>query len=222
MTAPHEAAADSRNRLPLMVGAGVALAVLLFIVTKVLGGGGGGDDFESLPPTAGTGATTPTTAATTGEAAAPAAEAPVETFEVFNTKNPFMPLRTAVTSGSTSAAPTATPTAAPAATPVAVTTPPAAVATVVPVAPASVQVGTTGGQATAPAPTTRVALLDVFVEGERVVANVRVNDTVSKVAAGDTFASNFKVVSLESAERCGRFLFGDDQFRLCKGEEVLK
>lgn len=67
-----------------------------------------------------------------------------------------------------------------------------------------------------------MALLDVFTEGDRVVANVRVNDTVSKVAAGDSFASNFKVVSLDTADRCGRFLFGDDQFRLCKGEELLK
>jgi hypothetical protein len=76
--------------------------------------------------------------------------------------------------------------------------------------------------ATEPGRSTRVALLDVFAENGRTVANVRVNDTVSKVAAGDTFATNFKAVSLDPAQRCGRFLFGDDQFRICKGEEVLK
>ncbi|MGH9153173.1 MAG: hypothetical protein ACRD03_12415, partial [Acidimicrobiales bacterium] len=80
----------------------------------------------------------------------------------------------------------------------------------------------TGGQATEPVRTTRVALLDVFTEGDRVVANVRVNDTVSKVGAGDPFANNFKVVSLDEATRCGRFLYGDDQFRMCRGEELLK
>ena len=54
------------------------------------------------------------------------------------------------------------------------------------------------------------------------MANVRVNDTVHKVSAGQAFATNFKVVSLSQSDRCGRFLFGDESFRLCKGEEVLK
>ena len=67
-----------------------------------------------------------------------------------------------------------------------------------------------------------MAVLDVFAEGGRTMANVRVNDTVHKVAAGQTFAGNFKVVSLSLGDRCGRFLFGDDSFRLCKGEETLK
>ncbi|HVM03531.1 MAG TPA: hypothetical protein VM242_00005 [Acidimicrobiales bacterium] len=67
-----------------------------------------------------------------------------------------------------------------------------------------------------------MAVLDVFTEGDRVLANVRVNDTVSKVGAGDSFANNFKVVSLELDTRCGKFLYGDDQFRLCRGEELLK
>lgn len=220
MTAPHEAVAETRNRLPLLAGGGLALVLLLFLATKVLGGGGGGDD---VPPTAATGVTTVTTAAPAA-AAAPAEEAPVETFEVFNTKNPFQPLRSAATASPAAASPAAATPVAPApavvATPVAVT--PAPATTVATAAPAPVQSGATGGQTTAPVQSTRVALLDVFTEGDRVVANVRVNDTVSKVAAGDTFASNFKVVSLDAGERCGRFLFGDDQFRLCRGEEVLK
>lgn len=219
MTAPH-AAAEPRNRLPLLVGVGAGLIVLLLLATKVLGGGGGGSTDAAPQP-----APRVRTTATTAAPAVPAEAAPVETFEVFNTKNPFMPLRGAATAPAASATPApATVTATPApvvATPVAVTTPPAAVAAV-PVAAAPVQNGATGGQTTAPVRTTRVALLDVFAEGDRVVANVRVNDTVSKVAAGDTFASNFKVVSLDSATRCGRFLFGDDQFQLCRGEEVLK
>ncbi len=219
MTAPLEVAAEPRNRLPLLVGGGLAVVLLLFLVTKVLGGGGG-DAETSIRPTV----TKPAAAATTAAApAAPAEAAPVETFEVFNTKNPFMPLRTAAVAPAAAAPAVAVAPrpAAPAVTPVVVATP-GAVATVTPVAPAAVATGTTGGQATAPARSTRVALLDVFTEGDRVVANVRVNDTVSKVAAGDSFASNFKVVSLDTADRCGRFLFGDDQFRLCKGEELLK
>ncbi|MDP8992064.1 MAG: hypothetical protein M3N31_03280, partial [Actinomycetota bacterium] len=64
--------------------------------------------------------------------------------------------------------------------------------------------------------------LDVFAERGRTMANVRVNDTVHKVAPGQAFAGNFKVVSLSQAERCGRFLFGDDSFRLCEGDQALK
>jgi hypothetical protein len=53
------------------------------------------------------------------------------------------------------------------------------------------------------------------------VADVRVNDTVyTRLAPGATFATNFKVVSLQG--QCGTFLFGDERFQLCKGEEVLK
>lgn len=223
MTAPQEAVAvpAPRNRLPLLVGAGLGLGLLLFLLTKILGGGGdtveaiSGSSVQAVPATT-----------TTAVPAAPGEAAPVETFEVFNTKNPFLALRTKAVASTASApaTPASTPAAprAVAAAPVAVQPAlPAATAAAAPAA-APVPTGATGGQATAPVRTTRVALLDVFAEGDRIVANVRVNDTVAKVAAGDTFAGNFKVVSLDSAERCGRFLFGDDQFRLCRGEEVLK
>lgn len=220
MTAPQEAVAvaEPRNRLPLLVGAGLGLGLLLFLLTKLLGGGD--DTVEAISqPTA-------VTTATTAAPPAPAEAAPVETFEVFNTKNPFLALRTkAVASTAAPAAAAAAPAPAPAAAiPVAVkpAVPAAAGATAPAPASVSTATGATGGQATAPVQSTRVALLDVFAEGDRIVANVRVNDTVSKVAAGDTFGTNFKVVSLDSAARCGRFLFGDDQFRLCRGEELLK
>lgn len=206
-------ATDSRRRVMIMaaVGAGLVLAVLLG--GKLLAGGGGEDSGTDAS------ATRPSTSRTT-VAAAPAApeaqaEAPVETFEVFTTKNPFVPLRTAVApAAATPVRPVATATGPVTATPVSVTTP----------APApAVATTLTGVQATEPArATTRVALLDVFADGDRTLANVRVNDTVSKVGVGDTFATNFRVVSLDAGERCGRFLFGDDQFRLCRGEEVLK
>lgn len=67
-----------------------------------------------------------------------------------------------------------------------------------------------------------MALQDVFADSGKTVANVRVNDTVHRVSAGQTFATNFKAVSLSASDRCGRFLFGDDSFQLCKGEEILK
>jgi len=82
--------------------------------------------------------------------------------------------------------------------------------------------GGSAGNTAEPRRSARVALQDVFVEGGKVKANVRVNDTVHKVASGEVFATNFKVVSLSQSDRCGRFLVGDEPFRLCKGEQLLK
>ena len=39
---------------------------------------------------------------------------------------------------------------------------------------------------------------------------------------GDSFATSYKVVSLSQADKCGSFLYGDDAFQLCVGEELLK
>ena len=81
--------------------------------------------------------------------------------------------------------------------------------------------GAAGGAATEPRRPQRVALLNVYQSGGRTVADVRVNGTVFRgLAPGQTFDTNFKVVSLQG--NCGSFLFGDEQFQLCKGEEVLK
>lgn len=220
MTAPQSAPADPRRRLAIIVGAGVALGLLLFLGGRVLAGGGGEELGTAAPSSpAAPALATPAPVTPEGEAA------PVETFEVFTTKNPFAALRTAAVAAPAApavVAPAAAPAPAPAAAVPAVAAPAAPTATPVSTSTAATT-PTGGGQAAEPTRSaTRVALLDVFAEGDRTVANVKVNDTVSKVGAGDTFSSNFKVVSLDPAERCGRFLYGDDHFRLCKGEEVLK
>jgi hypothetical protein len=81
--------------------------------------------------------------------------------------------------------------------------------------------GVSGGAATAPRRSQRVALLNVYTKNGKTVADVRVNDTVyTALAPGQTFASNFQVVSLQG--QCGTFLFGDERFQLCEGQEVLK
>lgn len=206
--AADDAPAAPANRIPLLLGAGAATVVLLLVVSRLLGGGGGGEE-AAAPPTRPAPVVTPTTVAP-----APPGPAPIETFEVFTTKNPFLPLRSpgggapppgagaAPTGGATTGGSGATgaTTGAGAAT------------------------GARGGRegGTEPRRGARFALQDVFAEGGRTMANVRVNDTVHKVSAGQAFATNFKVVSLSQSDRCGRFLFGDESFRLCKGEEVLK
>jgi hypothetical protein len=211
MTEPTvtEAPDDRRRRTVLLAGGAAAALVLVLVLVMLLSGGGddGSTSSTTQPTTRPSGATT-TTTTVPGSGSR-------ETFEVFTTKNPFLPLRSA--GGGAAPSGSSTPGAA---------TP----------APGGTAGGTSGGATGAPAGGgstggggsaeprrgARVALQDVFVEGGKVKANVRVNDTVHKVAAGEVFATNFKAVSLSQRDRCGRFLLGDDPFRLCKGEELLK
>jgi hypothetical protein len=49
---------------------------------------------------------------------------------------------------------------------------------------------------------------------------VQVDDQVYTVDEGEQFAQNFELVSVSGA--CATLLYGDDQFTLCEGEEILK
>ena len=64
----------------------------------------------------------------------------------------------------------------------------------------------------------RVRVVDVFPRGGR--AQVQVDGTVYTVDEGETFAENFQLVS--ASGECATMLFGDDEFTLCEGEEILK
>jgi hypothetical protein len=211
MTEPTvtEAPDDRRRRTVLLAGGAAAALVLVLVLVMLLSGGGddGSTSSTTQPTTRPSGATT-TTTTVPGSGSR-------ETFEVFTTKNPFLPLRSA----GGGAAPSGS------STPGAATPAPGGTAggTSDGATGAPPGGGNTGGGGSAePRRGARVALQDVFVEGGKVKANVRVNDTVHKVAAGEVFATNFKAVSLSQGDRCGRFLLGDDPFRLCKGEELLK
>lgn len=66
----------------------------------------------------------------------------------------------------------------------------------------------------------RVKLVDVFLDhGER-VATVLVDGSEYTVAPGETFADSFELLSLTSS--CGNFVFGDERFTLCLGQEAVK
>jgi hypothetical protein len=189
----------SNRRALVLAAGGLAVVLVVVVVATVLGGGGGGGGGELPAPRA----AGPRAATTTTAPLAPG-ERPGETFEVFATKNPFTPLV-----GTT---PGTTPTTAPG------TTAPGGPTTTVA---GGVGEATTTTAGVEPRRAQRVALLEIFTDGGERVATVRVNDTVyERLRPGDTFAVNYKVVALE--ERCGTFLFGDDRFRLCVGEEVLK
>ncbi len=52
------------------------------------------------------------------------------------------------------------------------------------------------------------------------MVRVQVDGTVYTVGEGDRFAENFEVLSISG--QCASLLYGDDQFSLCEGEEILK
>lgn len=51
-------------------------------------------------------------------------------------------------------------------------------------------------------------------------ARLDIDGTVHSISRGRVFAGSFKLVS--TSGRCATFLYGDDQFSLCRGEEVTK
>lgn len=65
-----------------------------------------------------------------------------------------------------------------------------------------------------------VKLIDVFREGGEGRAQVQIDATGYTVAPGEVFAENFQLMSTSGT--CATMLYGDDQFTLCEGEEILK
>jgi hypothetical protein len=66
-----------------------------------------------------------------------------------------------------------------------------------------------------------VHLVDVFVDEDGTErAIVQVDDRLYEVVAGQEFANNFRVQSIDPP--CVTLLYGDDAFSLCEGEQVLK
>jgi hypothetical protein len=196
-----------RQRALVIGAAGVVVLLLLIfvVVPNLFGGGGGGTTAQ--PPLV-----RPSVTTTTRPAAAPSA--PSASFETFMGKNPFEPLVAPAGTGSTTGGGTTATTTAGGGTTGGTT----GGATATTVAGGG---GVSGGAATAPRRSQRVALLNVYTKNGKTVADVRVNDTVyTALAPGQTFASNFQVVSLQG--QCGSFLFGDESFQLCEGQEVLK
>jgi len=119
---------------------------------------------------------------------------PPETGQAFEGKDPFQPLVVAAAPG---------PSGSPAPTPTGSIT--------------GVNGNNGGGGST---PATTVTLLDIRKQGGKLVATVEVNGKDYTASEGQTFATNFRVVSLSSS--CGTFVFGDERFSLCIGQQVNK
>lgn len=220
-----------QKQILLVVGLLVVLgAVLWFFVL-----GGGGDEPADLgaPPPVPADGSTPAPATPT-ESPEPE-EGPVETFELFSRRDPFEPVvdtgdGTGIPSGET---PSDTPTESP--------------GTGDGVFDDGTSTGDTKGDTTGGSDSTgdgsdtndsfggskdnngsggsnvggyKVKLVDVFTKkGER-KAQVQVDSTVYTVDPGEDFAGSFRLVSLSG--ECASMLFGDDQFTICEGEEILK
>jgi cytoskeletal protein RodZ len=137
---------------------------------------------------------------------------PVETFELFASKDPFEPLIDSTPAATGATAPATT---APPATITPGTTDPGTTD------PGTTDPGTTdpgaGGQAVGGH---TVRLVDVFSQNGSPRAQVSVDGSVYTVAEGETFADSFQLTSVSGT--CATMLFGDDQFTLCEGEEILK
>ncbi len=66
----------------------------------------------------------------------------------------------------------------------------------------------------------RVTLVSISGSGNNRVAVVIVDGTEYEVSEGETFADSYRLKSLTA--ECGTFVFGDEQFTLCEGQEVFK
>jgi hypothetical protein len=177
----------------------VALAWFLFLR-------GDADEAVSTAPVV-TPAPAPTTEPTEKPAEKPG-KGPIETFEVFAPKDPFRPLIAAASGGTAPApapagAPTVSPTAAPGVG-----------------QPSGGSDISGGGGGDNSVGGHRVRLVDTFRVNGEPRARVQVDGTVYTVGEGDRFADNFEVLSISGS--CTSLLFGDDQFSLCEGEEILK
>lgn len=132
----------------------------------------------------------------------------LETFEIFAPKDPFRPLVLAVADGTVTGAPA--PGAGAAA-------PGTGDGTGTTAAGGSARSGDSGSSK---AGGHRVRLVNTFRRSGEPHARIQVDSTVYTVRENDRFAQNFQVLSISG--ECASLLFGDDQFSLCEGQEILK
>jgi len=167
-------------------------AIAILALIYVLFLSGGGNEPEAFPSFTPRPSTGPVVRPT--PSATPAVP---ETFEVFEGKDPFRAL--VVTGGTTGGGTTTGGTTTGGTTSGTTTGGPSSG-------------GTNGSQ--------HVTLVAISGSGSSRTATVDVDSTEYTVKAGDTFAGNYRVKSLTSS--CGTFVFGDETFTLCVGQEVLK
>lgn len=200
--ATEDTSKDSRKKLLLAGVGGVAVLALVgtFVVMPMLSSGE--EDTAPLVPKKKAPAAAAKAPAAKAPAKAPAAKELPKTYDEDFQRDPFKPLY--VESSDRGAG-----VAAPGSGTGAVPAPPA------PAAPAPAAGGTSanvGGN--------RVALMDVFVRSGKTYAQTKVGSTVHTPPVGATFATTYRLLSASGT--CATYQYGDEQFQLCEGQEVLK
>lgn len=133
---------------------------------------------------------------------------PIETFQVFAPRDPFQPVVVGAATGSSSGSAGSAGSSG------------TSDATGSTTGSSSSTAGSASSDGTTSVTGHRVKLIDTFTQGGSDKARIEVDGTVYTVAEGETFATNFKLLSIEN--KCITAFYGDDQFSLCEGEEILK
>ncbi|MFP5353157.1 MAG: hypothetical protein ACLGIB_11440 [Actinomycetota bacterium] len=205
-----EPAAPSRTRM-LVVTLGI-LVMLLLLVWFFFLRGDGGDVAETATPPAP--APTTTSLGDDDETQTPK-QRPVETFEVFAPKDPFDPLISAsATAGGASGGTTV------AGDGTTITTGGDGTTSTDGTGTTTVTTTSGNGGGGSDVGGHRVRVIDVFQEDGNGRVQVQVDGTVYTVDEGERFAQNFQLLS--TSGQCATMLYGDDEFTLCEGEEILK
>jgi hypothetical protein len=195
------------RRFVFLVMAAVVAGVAVWML---LGrGGDDGPDIAVSTPVVGNQAAEPT-----DEAAVPAGDSPIETFQVFAPKDPFEPLVSVAPAQAASTSPTTT--GQDAGVTSEVTTTPGISESDGTTTITTDNSGASGGGSNGH----RVKVIDVFKEDGSGRAQVQVDGTVYTITEDERFAGSFQLISASNA--CATMLFGDDEFTLCEGEEILK
>jgi hypothetical protein len=213
----------SGRQLALVLG---GVVVLILVLWLLFFRGGGEDETTTAPPVPPPATTPAPETGGNGDNENGAGDGPVETFEVFAPKDPFDPLITEGTgsgstdTGGTTTDPsgtdtgttdTTTDTSTDTTTDTSTGTDTDGDGTV------DSGSGTSGGDSSEDVSGHSVELVSTLGGGR---AQIQVDSTVYTVDEGERFAENFELVSVSS--ECATLLYGDDQFSLCEGEEILK
>ena len=209
----------SGRQIAIIVGAAVLLLIVFWFV--FLRGGGDDEATLSTPPE-------PTLTELPGNGNGkggnggnkPGDNGPVETTEVFASRDPFKPLLSVGDTGGSADTPTDTTGDPTTDTPT--DTPTDGTTIIDPTAPPTTDPGTDGtpdgGGENVEGHT--VELIGISGNGSNATAQIQVDDTIYTVEEGESFAENFKLLS--TSNECATVLYRDDQFTVCEGEEILK
>jgi hypothetical protein len=191
--APELDDSSGSKRVLLILGALAGVVVLAIAVYFLLFAGGSADKASNAGVVAPKSGVQTTTAASTAPTTAAQPKIAARNFGT----DPFKPLLSAVTAGTTVTDTTVTggTTTGPTTGPTTGSTVPTAL----------------------PPPSIRFRVVDVATDNES--ARVNVDGTATTVKPGDVFSEKFKAIRFTDGS-CGTFQFGDERFDLCEGKAV--